>query len=368
MSGSKVDFDRFCTVIDSLRSGGAEKLVLTVHRYLVEEFGARPPIVTLYPGGRFEEEARAVGARVESLGDFSQMSALQWVRRFREFVAQERLRVVHGHLFPVSYLLSASTIGVASPPSIVFTEHNVHNRRRDLGLFRAFERMVYSRFSRVICVSDEVQTRLVEWLPAHASRTVVVRNCIDVASLAVPDRRFADWDCVAVGSLTSQKAHHRLVEAVALLRDNGTDLKVAIAGEGPLRTELESQIEHAALTQSVHLLGEVGNIRGLLASARLFVMPSEFEGLPMALLEAMATGLPVVASSVGGLPEVVQHGETGLLVEPGSTRALADAMHYILTHEDIAAVLGRNARFWVETEAGVAKHVEALVEVISDLE
>lgn len=367
MTATYREFESYCTVIDSLRAGGAEKLVLTVHRYLARDWNVRPPVVTLYPGGQFEEQARAAGVRVVSLGDYRRMPAFEWIRRFRSFLAQESPAVVHGHLFPVSYLLWASTSLIRHPPKVLFTEHNVHNRRRGYRLVRPLEKRVYSRFAKVICVSEEVKNRLVEWLPWEQENTVVINNCVEVSEMPSDARQPRVWDCVAVGSLTAQKAHTQLVEAVALLRDEGIDLQVAIAGEGPLREELEAAVKALGLAGSVHLLGHVGSISTLLESTRLFIMPSRYEGHPMAVLEAMVAGLPIVATRVGGLSDIVRHGETGVLVEPDSPHSLAQAIAYTLADEGTARALGCNGRRWVEQNGSVPRHLQSLSAIIRQL-
>jgi len=367
MSDAPVHLGNVCTVIDSLRTGGAERLVVTVHKYLASEVGVTPAIVTLYPGGLFEEEACAAGARIVSLGDLGKITALTWIRRFREFLLCEKPDTVHGHLFPVNYLLWAATLGMQRPPEIVFTEHNVYNRRRDFWPFRPIERVVYSKFSRVICVSEEVRSSLVEWLPSVESKAVVIRNCIEVPPMSEREWLGRSWDCVAVGSLTAQKGFEILIDAVGLLREAGALIQVAIAGEGPLRCDLESQVREQGLAEEVHFLGTVKDIEGLLADSKIFVMPSEYEGFPMAILEAMAAGLPVVATRVGGLPEVVQHGLTGFLVERGGSEELAGAVATLLNHEDMAQDFGKQGRRWVETEVSVRKHVDTLSEVFSCL-
>jgi len=148
---------------------------------------------------------------------------------------------------------------------------------------------------------------------------------------------------VAVGNLYAVKGHRHLLSAVALLRDRAPQLHVAIAGRGEEEGRLRAQLEATALADRVHLLGLRSDVGALLASADLFVHPSLAEGLPLAVLEAMFAGRPIVATSVGELPVVLQEGSAGYLVPPGDPVALANAIHTLIEDRERATSLGARA-------------------------
>ena len=148
----------------------------------------------------------------------------------------------------------------------------------------------------------------------------------------------------SVGILEERKGHHCLLKAAARLKAKGLRLSYRIAGAGSLRQQLERQVASRGLTDNVEFLGFVHDTPAFLAGIDLFVMPSLFEGLGVAALEAMAAGKPVIASRVGGLAESVVDGVTGLLVAPGDDAQLADAIEKLHLEPARAVALGRHGR------------------------
>jgi glycosyltransferase involved in cell wall biosynthesis len=146
-----------------------------------------------------------------------------------------------------------------------------------------------------------------------------------------------------VSRLSHEKGHLDFLQALALLRRHGLDYHALIVGEGPERRPIESLRERLQLTAKVTLVGQQNDVRPYYAVATLYVMPSHSEGSPNALLEAMAAGVPVVASAVGGIPEIVTDGSTGTLVPPRNPKALAGALEQLLKDPSRAAWLAENA-------------------------
>jgi glycosyltransferase involved in cell wall biosynthesis len=145
---------------------------------------------------------------------------------------------------------------------------------------------------------------------------------------------------LSVGRLVYQKGHEYLIEAIGILGSALPRIQVAICGEGPLRRQLEAQIRRLGLDASVRLLGNRMDIDHYLASADIFALPSRWEGLPVALLEAMQHGLPVVATAVEGVEEVVQDDVQGLLVPAEDSRALAEALRLLVIDPGRRAQMG----------------------------
>jgi glycosyltransferase involved in cell wall biosynthesis len=149
---------------------------------------------------------------------------------------------------------------------------------------------------------------------------------------------------LSVGRLVYQKGHEYLVQAMESLRGELPHTKAVICGEGPLRRQLQSQIDRLGLGGVVTLLGNRLDIDRFLGSADIFVLPSRWEGLPVALLEAMDAGLPVVATRVEGVEEVVQNETHGLLVPPEDARALAESIRRLVLNPDLRQKMSLGAR------------------------
>jgi glycosyltransferase involved in cell wall biosynthesis len=219
---------------------------------------------------------------------------------------------------------------VARAPVCVFTVHGwsyapYHGPLR--ALYRLLERALAPLASAIVCVSDHDAT-------AANGRAVVIRNAVDVAAIPRAMPVASAPSIVSVGRLKEPKDFATLRRALESIERNGW--KAVVAGEGPQRAELEGG--------PLELLGERDDVPELLAVSDVFVLSSRSEGLPMSVIEAMAAGLPVVASAVGGVPELVVDGETGVLVPPGDARALASALRRLLADPELRRRMGDAGR------------------------
>jgi glycosyltransferase involved in cell wall biosynthesis len=153
---------------------------------------------------------------------------------------------------------------------------------------------------------------------------------------------------VTVARLSPEKDLANLLRAVALVVSKAPEFRLDIAGDGPCRTELQALAAELKLASQVRFLGEVRDIAKLLGQARLFVLPSQTEGISLTILEAMARGLPVLATNVGGTPEIVVSGTSGLLVPPRDPVALAEGILKLWDNGDVARQMGLAGRRRVE--------------------
>jgi glycosyltransferase involved in cell wall biosynthesis len=163
---------------------------------------------------------------------------------------------------------------------------------------------------------------------------------------------------ISVGRLTEAKDHPNLLAAVDLLRQGGEPVELVIVGEGELRPSLEAEIARRNLGTAVTLAGVRTDPEHLLREADVFVLSSSREGFPVVVLEAMASGLPVVSTRVGGVSEILQDGENGMLVPPGDPGALAAAIRRLMTDSTLRASLGRRARETVASRFSLDRAVE----------
>ena len=188
-----------------------------------------------------------------------------------------------------------------------------------------------------------------------ARRLRVIWNGIDLERFAFRGPQ-PTGPAVVVARLTAEKDVQNLLRAVRQVVDVLPQFRLEIAGDGPCRAELERLAAELGIGDRVRFLGEVRDVPALLARARLFVLPSQTEGISLTILEAMASGLPVVTTKVGGNPEIVESG-TGVLVPPRDPAALAHGILRVAGNPDEALFLGRAARRRVETHFDVRKMV-----------
>ena len=286
---------------------------------------------------------------------------------------RERPHIVHTHAWGtlVEGLIAAR---LARVPIVVHGEHGTLQLRRR---HRVCQRHVWSRVDRVLSVSTRLAERMAREVGFPPDRIQTIRNGVDLSrfagrtgraearrALALP----ADTPIVgAVGRLVPVKDHTCLIEAVARLGRDGLRPLVVIAGDGPLRTFIENRVAALGIDGQLRLLGHRPDIDTVLAALDVFALPSRSEGLSNTILEAMAAGLPVVATRVGGADEMVIHGTTGLLVPASSPQELAAALRRILSDPAMRTAMGKAGRARVEREFDLAETIRRYERLYTDL-
>jgi glycosyltransferase involved in cell wall biosynthesis len=292
-------------------------------------------------------ELRVSGVEVLRLERRSTASVAPWARLYALLV-HERIDILHGHMPRAS--IPGTVLGrLAGVPVIVSQEHIWSSHRKPQR--QLLHRTVVGHGSDVVlAVSERNRRNIIEAERIAPERIRVLPNAIVSATedghdvrgtLAVP----AVATLVgAIGRLTSEKGHADLIRAVALLEQGSQDVRCVIAGAGPEEGRLRSLIEELGLTERFRLLGHREDTRQLIRALDVAVLCSHSEGSPLALLEYMAAGAPIVASAVGGIPELIDDGVHGLLVEPGNPGALAAAITRVIEDPELGARLGAAAR------------------------
>jgi glycosyltransferase involved in cell wall biosynthesis len=228
------------------------------------------------------------------------------------------------------------------------------------------QRLIIAGVGRYVAVSHEVARRLIRKLRWPARKIQVIHNCVSVTTECAPHRpieRSGRPIVLTVARLDEQKGHSYLLEAAAQV----PEAQFVLAGDGPLRASLEAQARALGVEERVKFLGYRSDIANLLADCDVFVLPSLYEGLPLSILEAMSAGKPVIATHIGGTDEVVIAGETGLLVPPADSVALATAIRAVLTDRPLAQRLASAGRARVEQEFSAAKMVQQVIAVYEEL-
>ncbi len=236
---------------------------------------------------------------------------------------------------------------------LVLTEHAVYSISR-FAAFQRFARKMQAGIDAFTTVSEGVKNYFVERLGLDGAGIQVIPNGVDVARFR--DLRDAEarrqlvsegdesFMLITVGRLAEAKDFPILLRAVKIAREDGAPVRLALVGDGEMRDELSRMVRELGLEKAVNLMGRRVDIERLLCGADAFVMSSKREGLPMALLEAMASGLPIAATRAGGIPEVVRDGQDGLLVDCEDPVQLAGAIQRLCHDGDLRTRLGKAAR------------------------
>jgi colanic acid/amylovoran biosynthesis glycosyltransferase len=198
-----------------------------------------------------------------------------------------------------------------------------------------------------------------------ATHIHVIPCGIDTDRFRPGERRASPPHLVCVARLKPFKNQHLLLEASVQLRERGVEFRCVLVGEGPCRQELEDRCAELGLEDRVTFAGAATQreVLGWWQRATVAVLPSQSEGMPVCLMEAAACGIPAVATAVGGVPELIQDGVTGLLVPPGDSRALADGIERLLTDPLTAGRMGRAARDRAQQQFTIERQVDRLLAV-----
>lgn len=354
-------------LITALEDRGAENAALRLAVGMERTGGFLPEILALKEGsGGLSIRARESGfERISCLGMTSPASFPAALLSLRAKVHNERVAILYSMLFHPNVLAR-----LAGRPGgrclLINGERSVPGGPYAL-------RSVVRRWSAFLphgytAVSDAVREEMIRVLGVPADRVRTIRNGIDAGRLPGRTDVLASRDRIrllAIGSLSPEKSFGTLVEALRVLGIRGVEL--TILGEGPGRKALEGQVGAAGLSGSVFLPGHQADILPYLREADAYVQSSLREGLSNALLAAMASGLPCVATDVGGTREAVVDGETGILVPPADPAALAEGIRTIIDRPEDGRRMGGNARSKVVREFSAERELRETVSWIEEL-
>jgi glycosyltransferase involved in cell wall biosynthesis len=328
---------RVLWLVKGLGSGGAERLtVLTVPRLDRERFTVEVAYLLADKRDHVTELERQ-GIDVFCLQARRSVS-LNWMVRLRMLLRSGDYDLVHTHS-PLPG--AAARLVVEATTRLVHTEHNLWGAYRRPT--RIANRLTYARNDAVIAVSDGVAGSIRAAQRSNRSAPVpeTLLHGVDIEDVpSGADSRAAARHRLGVGpktsvvgtvaNLSAKKDHSTLLAAIDLVRHDRPEVVLLLVGDGPLRNALEIQVINRGLEGIVRFLGERDDVAALLPALDLFALSSRYEGLPIALLEAMAAGIACVSTEVGGIPEALRDGVEGRLVPPGDAVALAAAIAAVL--------------------------------------
>ena len=353
---------RVLHVIGDLGLGGAQSVLQQLWPSLCSASNYEFDLCVLGSLGQFGRQLVNEGATIHNFS-IKRKYDPNIVLKLRKLIRAGSYKIVHAHLFPELPIVSLATAGLKKVTT-VYTEHSANNRRRNFGVIgKTFDRLAYSSYARVIAVNNSAHASLTTWLPELEQKSVMIPNSVRVSNRAVATSAERTELLGALG-LPAINPPKLLLFAVRLAHVKGADLLLRacaelnradylclIAGDGPERSALQELATTLGLNERVRFLGLRDDVPNLLRQVDILTLPSRWEGLPLIVLEAMASRCAIVATAVDGTAEVLRHGHSALLVEPDQPTPLAGAISQLLDSPDLRRKLAASA---IEDVSGYA--------------
>jgi glycosyltransferase involved in cell wall biosynthesis len=383
-------------LVSNLEIGGAQEVVRTLAENLVD--AGCVSVVCTFKDGPLRAEIERMNIPVEILPDRrNSVVALpnflkelfQLRRELMRIIRKHQIDIIQTHLLRSMDFLALSLRKNAGP-KVYWTFHNSMFDLREDHLAKNKWLLKPKRFSHhllyrlgskwvngIVAVSADVKKSILETMKGiPAEKIRVILNCVDTSRYGKDINRTAlrsslgfgesDHLMTLVATFKRQKGHRVLIEAAADILPDFPQLHILLVGDGELREKLQSQVQESNLEGNVHFLGIRNDIADILAASDSFVLPSLWEGLPMALIEAMASRLPIVATNVSGTRQVLVPRETGILVEPGNVQELKQAITELISNPTRAHSMGMSARQRVESLFSAQKQVREYLSLFEE--
>ncbi len=359
-------------IILNLGQGGAERVVIDLAKTL-DRSRFNPTVCCLYDKGPFAEELERENIKVIALNKKRRVE-LSIIKKLIGIIRENDIHIVHTHLWGPNFW-GRIAAKIAKTPVIIATEHNEDTWKSKF--YFLLDKWLFHWTDRVIAVSNGVKKFYVNKAGLDAKKIEVIHNGINVNkeegnqfSISRLKKELGikgDESVLAViGRLVPQKGHRyflmALKELLAKYRIRGL-----IIGSGPLEQELKEFSQNLGLQNNVIFTGFRQDVPNLLKAIDVLVMPSLREGLPITSLEAMAVGVPVVATKVGGTPEVIIDGQTGILVAPNSHTALKEGISRLIDNSNLSPQIINNAKTRIKAEFSIAKMVNTTERLYEEL-
>jgi L-malate glycosyltransferase len=340
-----------CQVLHSLNVGGAEILAYRLAGQLGGQY--RFVFACLDEVGSLGAELRAQGMPIEALGRGTGLD-MDCARRLAGFLRREKVDLIHAHQYtPFAYSLLAGWL--RRRPPVLFNEHGRFHPDH-----RSFKRVIFNRLmlrrrDRVIAVGQAVRKAVIDNEGISPRRIGVIHNGVRLpVERAEPAVRLAvrhelgvsedEFLILLVARLDAIKDHATAIRALARVTATAPRTRLLIVGDGAERDQIQREIEARGLVRWVGMLGQRRDVDRLLGAADAILLTSLSEGIPVTIIEAMGYGLPVVATDVGGVREVVENGRTGLLASAGGDEELAQAILRLVSDVPLRREMGQAGR------------------------
>lgn len=333
----------------SANIGGAEVMLTYWPKYLDKDKFSQFAIFA--EDGLFIKIMEGLGTGVLCLPDLMSIKGFAIVPKLVSFIKEKKIDIIHAHGARVNLWGSFASLLTAIP--IISTEHSIDLWRNSSRVFNLVDKFSAKINKFRVGVSPAV-CEMLRMNGVASEKVLCIENGIDLerfnTSIDIQAKK-AEFGILntekvigTVGRLVEQKGHKYLIDAFKELQSKAKDLRLLIVGDGPLRKVLEEQTKRLAIDGKVIFAGQREDIPELLKVIDIFVLPSLTEGLPLALLEAMASEKPIVASNVSGIPYVLDDKLNGFLVPPKQHSMFAETMAYLIQNPDIAKKIASAAK------------------------
>ena len=369
MADEKFPVKRVLHIIDSLHLGGAQEVVLNLATCGSARF--RHEVATMHGHGIYWDRLRQAGVKVHSLSPHKllpfYLASIPWR------LLADRPDILHCHLIP-SNIIAKPLGALLGVPVLINHDHTNDTRRAESRLLLALDRFSNRFASHIVAVSASCRDFLITRESIPTSDVTLVPNAIDLRRFSPASARRdqarverglpASARVVAgVGRLNPQKNFALFLDIAAQLAPQFPDLHFLLAGDGPEEKMLREKAAALGISDRVTFSGYVADTRLVYLAADVLLMPSRYEGLPMALLEAMAMGLPVVASQLDGIAEVIGDGREGFLVPSDNASLFVERTAALLQDADLSSRIAQNARAKIEASFSVERMTSAVEEI-----
>ena len=352
-------------LITGLKIGGAEIILYDSVKNL-DKKRFEPVVVSIIPIAEIGERIQKLGIKVLSLNARFKCNPFIFFRLILIF-KKEKPRILHSFLFHSIFL--GRIVGRFCKVPIIVS--SIHSEYMGGFLRNRLLRITNSLDDVVTIVSQKAAETMIKLKTVSANKLLVIYNGIDLNKFIFQDKKVKeeirkelnlkkdDKVLISVGRLFEAKGYPYLIEAIKILKKKHPDIKLLVLGDGPEGKKIKEHIKELKLEKNILLLGQKESISEYLNASDVFVMSSLWEGLPIALLEAMAGGLPVVATRVGGVPEVVEDVKSGFLVELKNPRGLAEKIVKMLEmSEEERRKMGERGRKIVEKKFSIERMIK----------
>jgi glycosyltransferase involved in cell wall biosynthesis len=378
-------------IISDLEIGGAQEVVRTLVKYLASNDCL--PVVCTFKDGPLRHEIERLGVRVEILmpprnsfiffpGFIADMVRI-W-RLLAALVTKYNIDIIQTHLLRTLDFLILLLKYSTPVRAVLWTFHSsdfelAKNQLSQHKWLLKPKKFIHRHLYRVasdfvngyIAVSEEVRTAMLHIIGPIQDKITVIYNGVDLKRYGMPvDKMMVlsplglePHTCLiaVLATLKEEKGHRYLIEAMGNVTSRYKNVHTLLIGDGPLRYELQEYVKRLDLEGHIHFLGSRHDVPELLAASDLFVLPSLYEGFSMALLEAMASGKPIVATAVSGTIQAMIANQTGLIVPPQNSQELSKAILQLLSSPEQAFTMGQTAKRRAEANYGAQKQAEKLL-------